>query len=233
MTIILIVLILLLIVIIYMSLYKATVYFNTLPQKTTVFYNINDISPNLTQIHPLRNEIMKEVNTVLADPKNWENWPEKSLYDNKGEWKIFPLYAFGIWINDNCNKVPILTKFIKSIPNVQLATLSKLSPNMKLKPHRGWGSHSNHVLRAHYGLIIPDNCYVKVNDEIQYHQNDKWMVFDDSETHMAENQSDKDRLVLIIDISRPNHIPKGTSTIGDSKELLDIIDYFKQKQISM
>ena len=135
--------------------------------------------------------------------------------------------------DDNCNKVTILTKFIKSIPNVQLATLSRLSPNMKLKPHRGWGSHSNHVLRAHYGLIIPDNCYVKVNDEIQYHQNDKWMVFDDSETHMAENQSDKDRLVLIIDISRPNHIPKGTSTIGDSKELLDIIDYFKQKQISI
>ena len=186
---------------------------------------------------------MKEVNQVLADPTNWQYWPEKALYDGPphSDWKIFPFYADlagGVWAEDNCQKTPTLTAFIKSLPGLKLATLSKLSPGMKLKPHRGWGNHSNYVLRCHYGLIVPccspqreKSCYIKVNDNIQYHGNDEWMVFDDSETHMAENRSDQDRLVLIIDLERPVHIPPGTSEVGDTKELNEIVEYFRQRQI--
>jgi aspartyl/asparaginyl beta-hydroxylase (cupin superfamily) len=196
-----------------------------------VFHN-TDIFPELENIHKIHNNIMKEINIVLEDQQNWMNWPEKDLYENNGNWRIFPLYAFGIWVNDNCSKVPILTKFIKSIPNLKLATLSKLSPGMKLKPHRGWGNHSNNVLRAHYGLIVPENkCYIKVNDKIKYHKEKKWIIFDDSEMHMAENKSDKERLVLIIDLERPKNISKGTSSVGDSKELLEIVKYFKNRQL--
>lgn len=199
------------------------------------FFNCNDIFPELTYIHKDRKLILKEIHSILKNPKDWNYWPEKDLYNGtpNSDWKIFPYYAFGVWVQENCNKTPIITKFIKSIPNVQLATLSKLSPGMKLKPHRGWGNHSNNVLRCHYGLIIPKNmsCYVMVENEIHYHKNDEWLIFDDSKTHMAENRSTKDRIVLIIDLKRPDSIPPGNSDIGDTKELLEIVNYFKNKNI--
>jgi aspartyl/asparaginyl beta-hydroxylase (cupin superfamily) len=54
------------------------------------------------------------------------------------------------------------------------------------------------------------------------------MCFDDSKTHYAENSSDSDRVVLIVDIIRPNNIQTGKSDVTDSKELLEIIDYFRK-----
>ena len=214
------------------------------------FFNVNDIFPQLNSIEPLRNEIDKEINMLLSDEKKhlWHDWPEKNLYDEEkinnnsflkpNTWKIFPFYAFGVWVNDNCAMVPNLTQFIKGLgPTMKLATLSRLSPGMKLKTHRGWGNHSNHVLRCHYGVRIPttpeNSCYVGVENERQYHENGKWLVFDDSLNHMAENMSttEEDRLVLIVDLQRPENIPLGTSVQGDTKELLDLVDYFKKKQI--
>jgi len=192
------------------------------------FYDANEIYPEFNAIHELRPQILTE----LSNATNWHDWPEKQLYDNKGDWKIYPFYAFGIWVDNNCKRMPTLTKFIKSIPNVKLATLSKLSPKMKLTQHRGWGSHSNGVLRAHYCLSAVDNkCYVSVTSknktERRFHKNGEWIVFDDSKKHMAENMSDKERIILIVDIERPSHVAKGTSKVGDTKELLDIINYFK------
>ena len=58
------------------------------------------------------------------------------------------------------------------------------------------------------------------------------MTFDDSKTHYSENMSDKNRVVLIIDIERPSNIKTGTSEVGDSKELLNIIDYYKKNNIA-
>jgi len=37
---------------------------------------------------------------------------------------------------------------------------------------------------------------------------------------------------LIIDIEIPNNIQKGTSYVGDTKELVEIIEYFKKRNIS-
>jgi aspartyl/asparaginyl beta-hydroxylase (cupin superfamily) len=212
--------------------------FNKSVQKNELFYDVNDVFPELEKIHKLRPIIMNEVNNVIKLQSQWNDWPEKDLYDGKGTWKIFPLYAFGIWVDENCKLMPKLTKFIKSIPKLKLATLSKLSPGMKLIPHQGWGKHSNVVLRAHYGLIVPEKqCYIKVSDEnrekIKFHKNDEWMVFDDSKTHMAENKSHNDRIVLILDIERPEYIEKGKSKIGDSKELIEIVNYFKNKNIKI
>jgi aspartyl/asparaginyl beta-hydroxylase (cupin superfamily) len=191
------------------------------------------IYPVLDTIHKDRSVILNEIYTIYRTSNTWMSWPEKKILDGKpnSHWKIFPYYAFGIWVDDNCKKTPTITKFIKSIKNLKLATLSKLSAGMKLVPHCGWGKHSNNVLRCHYGLIVPENktCYVKVEDEVRYHKNDQWLVFDDSKLHMAENKSTKDRLVLIIDIERPEGIPKGNSKIGDTEELLQLVKYFRDK----
>lgn len=197
-----------------------------------MFYDSNEISPDLEKIEKCREIIYNETISVYED--DWKNWPEKELYEKQGEWKIFPFYAFGIWEKENCNKCPAIFNFIKNIKGLKLATLSKLSPGMKLTPHKGWASHSNHVIRCHYGLIIPKNCYVSVSDDygneyIKHHEKFKWLIFDDSQIHYAENKSNDDRIVLIIDVERPSWIKTGTSNVGDSKELIELVNYFEQK----
>mgnify|MGYP001558699408 CR=1 FL=1 len=194
--------------------------------KTDQYFDPYKICPQLKTIHESREKIRKEIRQIY----DWTDWPETELYKN-GEWKIFPFYAFGIWVNKNCEICPELTEFIRRIPNLKLATLSRLSPGTKLAPHCGWGNHSNYVLRAHYGIDVPDNCYVEVESKRKYHKNDTWLLFDDSLQHMAGNESEKDRIVLIVDIERPTNIPKGKSTIGDTKELVEIVRYFRDNNL--
>lgn len=197
------------------------IYFNN---HNNAFYKVNDIQPKLNNIYPLRKKIISEVNNIQI----WVSWPEKNLYETPTKtWNIFPFYAFGLWINKNCEKCPTIYNFLKSIPNLKLATLSRLSAGMKLKPHYGWGNHSNYVLRCHYGIKVPKNCYVVCDNKKKYHKNNEWIIFDDSKSHYACNESDQDRIVLIIDIERPKWIKKGESKVGDTKELLEIIEYYK------
>lgn len=199
------------------------------------FYDVNDVCPSLNNITPHSAQILNE--TLKVMDSKWYDWPELELYQRQGKWKIFPFFAFGIWEMENCNKCPAIYNFLKQIPNLKLATLSKLTAGMKLKPHRGWGNHSNNVIRCHYGLVVPQNCYISViddkNEKIMYHNKFKWLLFDDSKIHYAENKSNHDRIVLIIDVERPSHIKKGTSQVGDSKELLEVINYFKIKNKSI
>jgi aspartyl/asparaginyl beta-hydroxylase (cupin superfamily) len=211
------------------------------------FYDYKKIYPKLSDIQQYKNDINIEINNIN---KNWMNWPESGLYSqfeekniiynkNKDSWQIIPLYGFGIWCEEYCNKLPSIHKFLKSLPNLKIALLSKMKPETKLRPHCGWGVHSNNVLRCHYGLVLPknnDESYVaikdnyKVPDNMDMKQNHKlhdWIVFDDSKIHYAVNNSDTERIVLIIDMERPSYVKKGTTKQGSTKELIDLVNSFK------
>jgi ornithine lipid ester-linked acyl 2-hydroxylase len=199
------------------------------------FYNVKYIYPELLIFNKYYRVIQNEVNQVLY--QKWIDWPEKELYQNSVSWTIFPFYGFGVYDLENCQKMPVLAKLLSTIPNLKLATLSRTSPSTKLTPHRGWKSHSNHALRCHFGIYVPENkssIHVKINDKEykQYHKNNSWLVFDDSEIHWSENNSNQDRIILIVDIERPNHVPKGTSDVEDTKELTNLIQHFQNKNLS-
>lgn len=231
------------VIIFMLSHLMSNILFNKSNKKNKLFYSINEIEPKLNSIDKIKKQILEETIQVYQNNlcAGWAEWPEKELYpksDTDG-WKIFPFFAFGVWVHSNCELCPTMTKFLKNIPGLKLATLSRLKGGTKLEEHEGWASHSNYVIRCHYGLIVPNNqCYIYVKDsannkeEKKYHSKFEWMAFDDSKTHYAHNQSNEDRIVLIVDITRPADIEIGKSDIGDSKELMDIIEYFKQKNIN-
>ena len=210
-------------------------------KKNKLSYDVSEISNDLITIDNYKEDIYNEMINVYRQKNEWKNWPEKNLYNknNKGTWKIYPFYAFGIWANKNCNECPILSKYLKSINGLKLATLSCLSPGMKIEPHCGWGYHSNHVIRCHYGLLIPNGCYILVgntkeemyNGKKVHHKKFEWFCFDDSKWHSAENTSDSDRIILILDMERPKNIRKGISDIKISKELDEIVEYYKKYDI--
>jgi beta-hydroxylase len=206
------------------------------------FYTIDETFPYLNKIYN-KLDIYK---TEFSNLQNnlWFDWIETDLYKNNtkdADWKIIPFYGFNTWVKKSCNKCPEFYKFLKSIPNLKIAILSKMGPNTILSEHQGWGTHSNFVLRCHFGLDIPNNCYVSVGyydknkvktdeniiREVKKYERNKWIIFDDSKFHYTYNHSNKDRTVLILDIERPSNIKKGVSTIGNTKELDDLLKYFK------
>jgi aspartyl/asparaginyl beta-hydroxylase (cupin superfamily) len=194
------------------------------------FYTTDQICPTLESVHALRPQIAREVE-ALKGADSWTEWPEHHLYKS-GEWRVMPFFAFGTWMPSTCAACPTLTGFLRSIPRLRTAILSRLSPGTSLSPHRGWAKHSNYVLRGHYGLFVKDGCTITVEGETREHRQGEWIVFDDSKTHTAANFGSADRVVLIVDVERPVHVRRGASTVKDTSELTALLEHFKQTAAS-
>ena len=188
------------------------------------FYDTMTLYPELKIISDNIQMIEKELSDYESDQqKEWIEWPEKHLYEKKKGWLTIPIYGFNYWSKQSLY-FPNLVKILKQIKNIKLVTFSKLKSGVKLNPHHGWAFHSNYVIRNHYGITVPPNkCAIIVEDDTRYHQRHKWLSFDDSKEHSAYNMSDSDRIVLIIDMERPDYIKLGISESEDSDELRDFI----------
>jgi aspartyl/asparaginyl beta-hydroxylase (cupin superfamily) len=130
-------------------------------------------------------------------------------------------------------------------PILRTALFSRLDAGSRLGAHTGWEDLANHVLRIHIPLIVPGNtsmandntsqnadnynmglCGVWVDGCVDTHEEGRIIVFDDSKVHRAFNYSNGERVVLIIDLARPQGLPIGTATGGHSDELDDFISGF-------
>jgi len=77
------------------------------------------------------------------------------------------------------------------------------------------------------GLEKPPPCGLWVDGFTRYHQEKEILVFDDSKLHHAFNESDFPRYVLIVDMERPDYIPKGKAVGGYTSELEDFLSRFR------
>lgn len=134
---------------------------------------------------------------VALDQNYWMKWPERDIYN--GDWKVFGLYSFGSKIAEMCELCPRTTEIIEEIPGMVTAGFSSMAPNTHITPHRGY---TNEVLRCHLGLITPDDCALRVADEIRPWSPGSCFVFDDTYEHEAWNRSDATRIVLLLDFKR-------------------------------
>ena len=91
-----------------------------------------------------------------------------------------------------------------------MAMFSILAPRSHIPSHRG---PYKELLRYHLGLIIPSprsGCRLRVADEVRSWQEGKSLIFDDSYSHEAWNDSDCHRVVLFVDFVRPLPFPLST-----------------------
>jgi beta-hydroxylase len=137
---------------------------------------------------------------------NFMAWPDKFLYGQPEQqrfgngWEVFGLYAFCRKLAKNCSYCPGTTSLVEQVPGITTAGFSALQPGTHIKPHVGY---TNTVLRCHLGLIVPEECALRVGHETKTWQEGKCMVFDDTTEHEAWNRSSTSRVVLIIDFTRP------------------------------
>jgi len=160
-------------------------------------------------------------------------WPEANLYKKNGiegeGWDVFGLYAFGKKHYKNSKLCPETTKIVEKIPGMSTAAFSILNPGARIVPHVGYYGYSEMVLRCHLGLIVPPEelCWLQVGQFKQSWEEGKTLVFDDTYTHSAVNNSDLARVILLLDFNGGPRIDDKNSDISeptaDQSDYLDMI----------
>jgi len=126
-------------------------------------------------------------------------WPEKFIIE-KG-WDILGLFAFTNKFDQFCEICPQTTKILESIPGLQTALFSCLAPRAHIKPHIGYYTYSEKILRVHLGILVPDGCTIRINGQDHTWEVGKIFIFDDTFRHEAWNSSyTETRVVLMFDI---------------------------------
>jgi hypothetical protein len=171
-----------------------------------------------------------------------------SSVDDDGQttptWTVFPLcYCFPsndvskrTWVDQTRTFCPKTCELLERTlgPLLRTALFSRLKPNTTLAAHTGWADLANHVLRLHIPLVVPTTttttttplslvgscCGTWVDGCVEMHSEGRPILFDDSKIHRAFNYSqEQERIVLIVDMERPESLPVGYATGGHSEEL--------------
>lgn len=163
--------------------------------------------PHLLEIENNWEKILGEVQEVLkqreAIPNFQEVSPDQMKIAKGDNWKTFFLYGFGDPLTKNCKQAPVTTKSIEQAEKLQTAWFSILAPGYHIPHHRGV---TKGILRYHLGLIIPKDykkCRIRVGDEIRPWQAGKGFVIDDTFDHEVWNDTEDERVILIVDFDRP------------------------------
>jgi len=167
------------------------------------FYNVNE-TPELKILEENYSVILEELNQLRKNSENgyWlSTFPTYLHPDSQNKWKVFTFQFFGIKHPLNCSVCPKTYEILKQIPSLVSADFSYLPAKTKILAHKGF---TKMVLRAHLGLVVPKDCYIRVGEETRTWEVGKMLVFDDSFDHEAWNDSDEDRFVLMLDIANPN-----------------------------
>lgn len=117
-------------------------------------------------------------------------------------WKRFYLKWYGDSHDSARQLCPRTTEILAAIPSVKAAMFAELPAGSKLMKHRDPYAGS---IRYHLGLRTPNDerCFINVDGTPYSWRDGEAVLFDETFIHYAENQSDRDRLILFCDIERP------------------------------
>ena len=161
-------------------------------------------------------DVLEELNGVLDEGMRgfspYINYPDHLPVDQWAElnrnpdWGAFHLIQGGQRIAGNADRCPKTMAAIARLPQPQInfrgpsAMFSALQPHTRIPPHTGV---SNSRLVVHLPLIIPDSCGFRVGNETREWKPGEAWVFDDTLEHEAWNESDRIRIILIVDVWNP------------------------------
>jgi beta-hydroxylase len=152
-------------------------------------------------------EIRAELEAVLAReaaiPPLAEISPDHRRIAPPDKWKSFFLYGYGFAKPENIARCPKTAEAVSGIPGLNSAFFSILAPGAHIPRHRGV---TKAILTAHLGLIVPakrEACRMQVDEEILTWQPGKTLVFDDTYFHEVWNDTDEQRVILLIQFRRP------------------------------
>lgn len=147
-------------------------------------------------------EAIRDEGLALMENGRFVPWREPDLYD--GNWDVFGIFWAGREL-ERRSAAPLTRDILGAWqPSALNGGFSLLRPGTEIKPHIGYTSE---VIRLHLGLDIPESdanrLGIKVGEEARGWANGELMLFDDTIEHSAWNRCDKARMILLVDLRRP------------------------------
>ena len=181
------------------------------PENDANYYDVQDFQ-RLADIEQHWPEIKEE---LLAFIREKDTQFQANSYQNvnvEGGWSSLPFMFWGSILSAEFQKkCPLSWGYLSKVDGLTSLSLSKLSPHSSIARHRG---DTNAVMRCHLGIEASTGlpqCGIKVREEDKGWAEGKWLLFNDACIHSAWNQSDKRRIVLIIDVVRPEFLSQKNS----------------------
>ncbi len=126
-------------------------------------------------------------------------------------WTVFPFYdGYAKLQVDNARKCPRIAEFLGGLAGVGsmgcMAFFSIMNPKTHVRPHT---SEINTRMRYHLGIEVPEHdCRIRIHDQLITWKQDRCIKIDDSYEHEVFQQSDRRRVVFVLDVPHPELRPE-------------------------
>eukprot|EP00005_Dracoamoeba_jomungandri_P004856 CAMPEP_0174250122 /NCGR_PEP_ID=MMETSP0439-20130205/392_1 /TAXON_ID=0 /ORGANISM="Stereomyxa ramosa, Strain Chinc5" /LENGTH=309 /DNA_ID=CAMNT_0015330113 /DNA_START=23 /DNA_END=952 /DNA_ORIENTATION=- len=141
--------------------------------------------------------------------KGWLHWWSVNNPDRpNADWTIFGLMQKGQLMTENCKLCPKTTEILKQVPGLRVVGFSRIQPDSGIDAHKGFTGRRYGSLAFHLGLVIPDRgAWLQCGPEIHHwEKKGDVLVFDDTFTHSAWNESSEERIILYVDFKIPDDV---------------------------
>lgn len=142
----------------------------------------------------------------------------RTLNHNR-DWGVYFLHNQGERIEAHLAACPATAALLERLPLVRIpgrgptAFFSRLKPGTHIPAHHG---ATNTRLICHLPLVIPEDCAIRVGNDVRAWTPGELLVFDDTMEHEAWNRSGRDRVVLIFDVWNPFLEPHERALVAEA-----------------
>ena len=160
-----------------------------------------------------RNVAMFRDEFAGIDPNQYQvdTRDQRSGLTDGRNWTVFPFYdGFGTLQVDNARRCPRIAEFLGDHAGVGsigcMAFFSIMNPKTHVPPHT---SELNTRMRYHLGIEVPErDIQFRVHDQLITWKQDSCIKIDDSCEHEVFQQSDRRRVVFVLDLPHPELRPE-------------------------
>jgi len=158
-------------------------------------------------------EIREELDLYLTNHQP-EAYFNKTMVNSNDSWKTFSLKWWDINFYSRYIYFPKTMEIVNKYPEIVSVSFNQLEPNGKILPHCG---DTNAIYRCHLGIEIPESLPktgFTVRNEIKFWEEGKWLISMDAYNHEAFNLCEKKRIILVLDVLRPEFQMKRSKVIS-------------------
>nr|WP_283938025.1 aspartyl/asparaginyl beta-hydroxylase domain-containing protein [Sphingomonas caseinilyticus] len=143
---------------------------------------------------------------VAADADRSSGTAPNAHLAGSTSWSAYHLLKGGEPVEGHAEQFPATLAALQGAPltriagRAPMALFSLLKPGAHIRPHHGL---FNFRLICHLPLIVPPGCALRVGNQERQWREGELLIFDDSMEHEARNQSDRQRIILLFEIWRP------------------------------
>ena len=149
-------------------------------------------------------DIKTELKDYLAQHSP-ESYFNQSMVNRANSWQTVSLKWWGIEFYKKQKFFPKTSAILRKYPELLSLSFNKLEPGGKILPHCG---DTNAIYRCHFGIEIPGtlpDIGFKVGEETRDLKEGEWLCFMDAYVHEAFNNTDRNRIIMVVDYLRPEY----------------------------